>query len=351
MARRDPRIEALLDRFVCVRLVQANALDLAQFQFDFDLTFAVFFLNADGTVYGRYGTRSDRPAVRDISLEGFRKALEGALALHAAYPGNRQALEGKRALVTTHPRPERYPSLQRYQPRLDYDGAVAKSCMHCHQVGAAERQLRRAAGRPVPDDVLFPWPMPDVVGLRLDPAERAVVREVVAGSAAARAGFRSGDEIVSLASQPLLSIADVQWVLHRAPGAAELPAVVRRPGGETQLALALEDGWRRKSDISWRTTTWDLRRMAFGGLVLEAEEGAKTMRLRVKHVGQWGQHAVAKRAGVRKGDVLVSYAGRSDPLTETELLAWALAQHAAGARVEIVVERGGERVPLAIRTQ
>ena len=80
-----------------MRLVQANSLDLSLFQFDFDLTFSVFFMNADKTVYGRYGTRSDnKQATRDISIEGFGKALDGALKLHAAYPGNKAALKGKR---------------------------------------------------------------------------------------------------------------------------------------------------------------------------------------------------------------------------------------------------------------
>jgi hypothetical protein len=49
-----------MKQFVCVRIVQANALDLALFQFDFDLTFAAFFMNADKTIYGRYGTRSSQ---------------------------------------------------------------------------------------------------------------------------------------------------------------------------------------------------------------------------------------------------------------------------------------------------
>jgi len=58
-----------MDKFVCVRLVQANAMDLALFQFDYDLTFVVFFMNADKTIYGRYGSRSDRKnATRDISI-------------------------------------------------------------------------------------------------------------------------------------------------------------------------------------------------------------------------------------------------------------------------------------------
>src|SRR5438093_12006810 len=79
VVRRDSRVAGLMDRFISVRLVQANAVDLTLFQFDYDLTFAVFFMNADRTIYGRYGSRSDRKeATRDISIESFREALAAA---------------------------------------------------------------------------------------------------------------------------------------------------------------------------------------------------------------------------------------------------------------------------------
>ncbi len=93
-------IKDVLNKFVTVRLVQANAMDLTLFKFDFDLTFAAFFLNADGTIYGRFGTRSDEAAMRDISMEGLRKALQGALELHEAYPANKGALVAKRAQIS-----------------------------------------------------------------------------------------------------------------------------------------------------------------------------------------------------------------------------------------------------------
>ena len=63
-------------------MVQANGIDLSLFQFDYDLTFAAFFMNADRTIYGRYGTRSSQQNPgRDISLQGLIASLEGALKL------------------------------------------------------------------------------------------------------------------------------------------------------------------------------------------------------------------------------------------------------------------------------
>src|SRR5437870_12924545 len=101
-----------MNKFVCVRLVQANALDLALFQFDYDLTFAVFLLNADKTIYGRFGSRSDRKdAAKDISMEGFRRALTAAQDLHKRYPANKALLAGKQPSPTRFKTTEHFTSL------------------------------------------------------------------------------------------------------------------------------------------------------------------------------------------------------------------------------------------------
>src|SRR2546421_895462 len=239
-----------MGRFVCVRLVQANALDLTLFQFDYDLTFAVFFMNADKTIYGRYGSRSDRKdATRDISIEGFRQALVGALNLHKHYPVNKASLAGKQPKPVRFKTPDEFPSLRgKYPAKLDYEGKVVQSCMHCHQVRDAERRLLRDEKKPIPDEVLYPYPMPEVIGLALDPAESATVKNLLAGSAAEKAGFNAGDKILVLEGQPILSIADVQWVLQNAAQPATLNARVLRRLTKVNLALDLAADWRRLSD-------------------------------------------------------------------------------------------------------
>ena len=90
---------------------------------------------------------------------------------------------------------------------------------------------------------------------------------MITGSVAEQAGFRAGDELRSLAGQPLLSIADVQWVLRSAAEPSELKAEILRSGSRMTLNLPLVPGWRRGIDFSWRPTTWALRGMA-GGLKL-----------------------------------------------------------------------------------
>ncbi len=352
-----------MEQFVRVRVVQGNALDLSLFQFDTDLTFAAFFLNADRTVYGRFGTRSEQKrADKDITLEGFREALAGALELHRNYPTNKPALQAKQPLPVKFKTPEQYPGLAgKFTATLDYStGKVARSCIHCHQVGEAQRKLFRADSQPIPDDVLYPWPVPDVVGLSFDPKAKATVASVAAGSAALNAGFKAGDELVSLEGQPLLSIADVQWVLHHAKDPVTLKAAVRRGGHQFVLTLQLGKSWRQKSDISWRSTTWDLRRMALGGLVLkELDEAARSqlalpetaLALRVDHVGEYGEHAVGKKAGFKKEDIIVNCDDQTQRLSESDLIRYLLQKRMPGSRVPMTVLRGAEKLTLELPLQ
>ena len=358
----DPRLRPLLEQFVRVRVVSANGLDLSLFQFDTDQSFAVFLLNADGTIYGRFGTRSDqRNWTDDVSIEGLAKALSGALELHRGYPANRATLAGKRGPKPDFVAPEQYPRLAgKYGSQLNYEGNVVQSCIHCHQIGDAQRQYHRDQSGSLPEAVLFPYPHPKALGLILDPKERATVLRVEAGSLAAKSGLQAGDVITALNGQPLLSLADVQWVLHQvSPGGGTVLASVLRGDQTLPLELVLPSGWRRLDDIAWRVSSWELRRMVLGGMLLkplspdersELKIPAGQMAFKVEHVGQFAPHDQAKRAGVVKGDVLVSYAGRSDLVRDTDVLAFGLDQVKPGEDVPLGILRDGERKMLTIQT-
>jgi hypothetical protein len=254
---KDPTLRPLLEKFVRVRVVSTNGLDLSLFQYDYDQSFAVLFLNADGTVYGRFGTRSHRTNwVGDVSIDGLAKALQGALDLHAEYPANKDMLAAKIGPKPLYPVPEKFPSLGKYAAELDYKGNVVQSCIHCHQVGDAIKVEYRKKGEPMPEQVLFPYPHPKSQGLILDPKESATVQKIAPGSPADKAGLKAGDRIKALNGQPLLSIADVQWVLHHASAdGATLKAEVVRDGKPVSVALTLPKGWRQADDISWRSSS------------------------------------------------------------------------------------------------
>ncbi len=359
----DPAIRPLLEQFVCVRQVSTNGLDLSLFQFDTDQSFAVFMLNADGTIYGRFGTRSHRSDwLEDVSLAGMATALRGALDLHARFPAVKSQLAGKRGQPLEVASPELYPSLKdQFTAALDYEGNVVKSCIHCHQIGDARREWYRQRGEPIPQDILYPYPHPKSIGLILDPDQAATVKSVTADSPASLAGFQTGDQIVSMEQQPLLSIADVQWVLDRVDShGGTAVASVLRDGKPMQVALNLSDGWRSSGDISWRASTWGLRRMAAGGMVLEPateEQRAQLnltsdqMALRVKQVGQYGPHAAAKQAGFRQGDILVAVGDQRANLSETDWLTYAVSNYRAGESVSVDLVRDGKKHTLQLPMQ
>src|SRR5262245_38553119 len=170
----DRRVRSLLERFVCVRVVSTNGLDLSLFQFDTDQSFAAFLLNGDGTIYGRFGTRSHRTSwVDDVSIEGLAQALKGALELHREYPKNRSELAGKKGPAPEFASPEKYPILRgRYTAKFDLEGKVVQGCIHCHQIGDAQRQIHRDRKESLPESLLFSYPHPKSLGMILDPKEQ-----------------------------------------------------------------------------------------------------------------------------------------------------------------------------------
>jgi len=357
----DKNLDPLLDQFVCLRVINANTLDLARFQFDFDLSLTMMMFNGDGTVYGRFGSWTHQKNAQEKDTAGFKAAMQGVLAIHKGYPANKATLAGKQGAPTSFNTTLDIPGLAgKYTKDLDWEGKVVQSCVHCHQIGDAMRNTLREKRKPIPDDMIYPQPPPETIGLTLAQDEAAHVVAVAENSPAAKAGIKSGDDIVSIAGQPPVSLADVSWALHRAPVTGSLPVVVQRDGGTKPLEISLPNGWRQKADISRRVGTWEMRKMATGGLVLEdvpdSERGAldvgkDALALRVKHVGQYDKHAAAKNAGWQQGDVLVEIDGLSNRQSEGALIGYLLQKHQAGASVKATVLRGGKRVPLSLPMQ
>jgi hypothetical protein len=164
-----------------------------------------------------------------------------------------------------------------------------------------------------------------------------------------------------VAGQPPLSIGDVQWVLQQVPASGgSVKSVVKRGGKTVEVTLELPSGWRQQDDIAWRASSWELRRMGLGAMYLKpltAEQRNElklpvgSMALRAEHVGQFAPHDVAKKAGVAKDDVLISFNGRKDFQRETDLLAYALNELPVGSKVPAVFLRNGEKISVELLTR
>ena len=361
----DPELRPLLEKFVRARQVSTNGLNLDLFQYDTDQSFAVFLLNADGTIYSRFGTRSHRTEwFGDVSIKGLTSAMRRTLELHQNYPANQSLFVGKRGKPLEASSPEKFPSLKdKFTDRLNYQGNVVKSCIHCHQIGDARREWYRNAGKPIPQRLVFPYPHPKILGLTIDPDLMGSVREVADQSIASAAGLTAGDVIKTMNGQAILSIADMQWVLENVdPVDAEASVSVTfdRDGENKTTSLTLPHRWREQGDISWRVSSWPYRRMVTGGMLLESLNNDRrnklsiakdAMALRVKHVGKYGPHAAAKKAGVKQDDVVVQYNGRTDLLSDSALLAYGIKTLKIGDKIKVKLLRGGVQKTVTIPIQ
>jgi hypothetical protein len=357
----DAALSPLLDQFVCVRVINANALDLRRFQFDFDLSFSALMFNGDGTLYGRYGSWLHQHDPNEDTTAGFRATLQAALDMHRDFPKNRIALAGKQGKPTPYKTPVDMPVLSgRYSRDLNWTGKVVASCVHCHQIGDAQRALIRDRGATIPEKLVYPYPASEVVGITMSLESSNMVANVEPATPAAKAGLRAGDRVVSIDNQPVISLADISWALHNAPDEGRLKLALDRDGRRIESELALSRAWRSQSDISRRVGTWQMRAMALGGLQLvefSPEERSSHgivgdgMALSVKHLGQYGIHATAKKSGFLKGDVIVEFDGVSASRSESWVIGHALRNYKQGEELRAVVVRNGKRVRLTLLMQ
>ncbi|HZE95720.1 MAG TPA: PDZ domain-containing protein [Planctomycetota bacterium] len=236
IGRQDPDLAKVMDRFVCVRVVQGYGLDLSLFQFDWRQTWVVFLMNGDRAIYGRFDAREANDAI------GLRKAMEGALELHGKWPANRAELAGKTGPAPRWKTPEEIPALQeKGKPRAV---TSRNGCIHCHNILEGGVKSLESLKEPVPERDLAPYPTPQRVGLMLSTKERATVSSIDRNSPAEKAGIREGDRIVRFGGQPILSWADVQWVLYTAKDADGLKVELDRGGSAVEAMVTLAPGWR-----------------------------------------------------------------------------------------------------------
>lgn len=358
----NAEITPLMDQFVRVRVINANSLDLSKFQFDYDLSFSVLFFNADGTVYGRYGSWEHQHDPQNAATATFRQALEGVLGIHENYPDVRHALEGKQGRPSRFKTAVDMPGLsEKYQLDLNWNGKVVQSCVHCHQIGDAERLQLRNSGQQLPLSLIYPYPSPETVGIHFEEEAALTIAKVDPNSPAGKAGLAKGDEVFNVNGQWVISAADFSWALHQLPDISRPVSIhVRKGDFKNIVQIQLPQNWRESADISRRVGSWPMRAMAFGGayFVELPDEDRKRLGLAddqlallAKHVGQYGRHAAAKRAGWKKGDILVEIEGSDERFTESQLLGRFIRGHKPGEKIPATALRNGRRIDLNIPIQ
>ena len=303
--------------------------DLRQFEFDYDLTWYAFFLNADGTIYGRYGGRDATNAQARLSLKGLRYAMDRALEHHKNPPA---------------PRP---PAGDPFRAE-DFRAAQShKGCIHCHNVNEFRRADAKAAGAWDRDSV-WVYPLPENVGVTLDVDVGDRVKAVAPGSTAGRAGLKPGDRLTRLNGYAVASFADATYALHKAPVQGAIPATWVRDGKESSATLDVAKGWR-KTNLTWRPSMLDiLPSVPFVGDDLSAEEKKKLGLPAGRAAFRQGDrvHSALVDAGLRAGDVVVGFDRVAVDGSTDDLLGYVRRNYLVGETVTVDVLRDGKPVGL-----
>ena len=303
---------------------------MRRFEFDHELTWYAFLLNADETIYGRYGGRDAASADSRLSMKGLRYAMERALAAHKAPPA---------------------PTIHTGKPERVEAYAAAKShrgCIHCHNINEFRRADLKSAGK-WDRESIWVYPLPENVGITLDVNEGNRVKAVLAGSSADRAGLKPGDLLTKLNGYSVASFADSTFALHKAPIKGSIPVSWEREGTDHMAALQVAEGWR-KTNLTWRPSMLDiLPSVPFSGEDLTAAEkkalglSAKRAAIRQDEV----VHATLTAAGVKGGDVVIGFDGKSVDGTVRDLLGFVRRNHLVGDTIVVNVLREGK--PLGLK--
>ncbi|MCA9299917.1 MAG: PDZ domain-containing protein [Phycisphaerales bacterium] len=344
----------LLSRFVCVRLTDAQALDLSIFPADgfqdFDLSWWGYFMSPDRETYGIFGGRDDIGESTRISEAALVATLRRVLEHHHDPARPTWGIDGPTPATTVARTPASLPGFASWRRRAPQE-EVSASCIHCHQVGEILRQPAIDDGTFVPERDLEIWPLPENVGLSLDRDHGLRVTAVVPGSAAARAGIEVGDVLGAAGGRRLFGQADFRGVLHR-EAKPEGTIEIWWTRGDTVHSgdLVLEREWRR-TVLDWRMSVSQGNIGAppsIGWPLPGPKAGQGSMSVK-PWFGKHAERSLAWQAGLRPHHVIVAVDGASPDVTGRAFMTWFRLGHDRGDEVVLSVLDRGERREIRYR--
>ena len=353
VAKNNQRIKNLAEKqFISLRQVEMKGVDLSQFQFDYDLSWAAMFINADGTVYGRYGTQSAEGADAYNSVESLEKTMRRVLSAHANYSTYKKYLTSKRGKPKPYKTAMQMPGLSPQHKEKFRLLTERKNCIHCHNIHDAENNQLKLTDN-WSNDALWRYPLPDNIGLIIDPKDGLKISKVITGSPAAKAGLKAGQSIAYINNQLILSIADIQWVLHNLPlGPTNIK--VRIWSDKRERILSAGAGWK-KTDVSWRGSMGSvepfLRVWTPAATPQELEklnlpDGQNALKVKYVNRGSPEGRAVLK-AGLKINDYIIAIAGKpfDKTMSARKFSTHVKLNYKSGQKLPITLLRNGKRIP------
>ncbi len=328
-------IKDLANQFVRVRLWEIESADLNLFQFDYDVTFMIFFLNAEEHVYSRFGGRDAKDAESRMSLASLNYTMQSVLDTHC---------NSRPRTSESRPKPLRIrelPFARRYG-----------GCIHCHQVKEILTTEAKRAGKWTRDSY-WRYPLPENLGLSLEIDRGNITARVTSKSPAAKTGLQVGDKITSIGKIAIHSFGDAQFALDQAPQTGPIKVHWQRDGKINSGDMMLAQGWRR-TDLTWRPSLRNSLPSArvYGRDLSESER--KTRGLTKSQLAFWQRFPVsdqAKSAGILEEDIILGFDDETLNMKAYDFLQHVRRSYLIGDRVMVNVLRGEKhlRLPMTLR--
>lgn len=262
--------------------------------------------------------------------------MEQALLAHQSNPNAKPANPSKDKVLA-----ENYPAAK----RLNNNG-----CIHCHQVHEFQRDQLKSVGT-WKAKMRWIYPLPENIGVELVINEGNLVDKVHSDSAAAKAGIKAGDRLISINNVSIASTGDVQYALHKAPAEGELPVKWKSGLNVREAELRLSEGWRR-TNTTWRPSLLEiLPAFPLYGNELSAAEKAKLnlpggqLAFRIKLFLKDS----AKKSGVKLGDIVVGINEQKLKMTLPAFLGYVRQNYFVGDTLMLDVIRNGRRTTIPLK--
>ncbi len=314
--------------FVCLRITSMLDVDFNLFSFDWDQTWAGFFMNAQGHVYARYGSRKERNGEKSVSIPGLLDAMKKALEIHAQESATRPPAW----------KPQTMQELASYRR----DPQAPKGCAHCHHAWTYTRMTEMDLGR-WKREKLWVYPLPENLGITLDLDQNTLVKSVT--GMAAKAGVREGDRIKALNGRRVVTHADLSFILNGIDE-GDLALDLDRAGTAATASMKVSGIEWRKRDLSWRESVNVLSpQTGFWASDRKPEERKPLgippdgIALKVRMLTPVG---AAKAAGLLVDDVIVSVDGKTRNMNYNQFTQHVWMDKNPGSELQFVVLRKGQ---------
>jgi hypothetical protein len=319
---------------VCLRITSMLDADINLYKFDWDQTWAGFFMNAQGYIYARYGIRKEQNGETTVSLVGLRDTMKKVLEIH-----KKEAGKSPKAWT---------PLTIQDLPSYKKDPQAPKGCAHCHHAWTYTRKNEMDLGK-WNRDKLWVFPLADNLGISLDYAQNTLVSAV--SGMAQKAGVREGDRIKSLNGQRVVTPADISWILQGVDK-GDVKLELDRNGAPATASMSVSGIDWRKRDLSWRESVNVLSpQTGFWAPNAKPDERqqlgipADGIALKVKMVTP---ASAAKAAGIQVDDVIIAVDGKTKDMDYKEFTMHVWMDKNPGSILQLVVLRKGRQIPIAV---